>query len=161
MFFKLCVISKKSILLISDRIQPYHTILLSPDIVQDTSGEFPPDFSTAICALISAVCCSKPLYQIAADADLTLRHAMKIAAHLVYWDRAKVAYPICQSRVSIIITRGKDSGARNIEYFDLNSCVAMLIVKLFHCFLCLLFFFLVWEEKLILSVIFCLISYAT
>ncbi|XP_063712347.1 GATOR1 complex protein NPRL3-like isoform X2 [Symsagittifera roscoffensis] len=119
-----------------DRIQPYHTILLSPDIVQDTSGEFPPDFSTAICALISAVCCSKPLYQIAADADLTLRHAMKIAAHLVYWDRAKVAYPICQSRVYILTLSSngllyvKSTIAR-----DLKAANSLAASELFETFL--------------------------
>ena len=75
--------------------------MLDPDLVKDAGrGGRDADYSTGISGLIGAACCSKPLYQIAADADITLGHAMKVAMHLVYWERAKIAYPICQSRVN-------------------------------------------------------------
>uniref|UniRef100_H2TV92 GATOR complex protein NPRL3 n=1 Tax=Takifugu rubripes TaxID=31033 RepID=H2TV92_TAKRU len=74
-------------------IRPYHTLLLL-ESEKTLLSQLPLDCSPAMVRLIKTCSAVKNLQQLAQDADLALLQIFQIAAHLVYWGKAIIIYPL-------------------------------------------------------------------
>uniref|UniRef100_H3DMK4 GATOR complex protein NPRL3 n=1 Tax=Tetraodon nigroviridis TaxID=99883 RepID=H3DMK4_TETNG len=81
-------------------IRPYHTLLLLES--EKTLSQLPLDCSPAMVRLIKTCSAVKNLQQLAQDADLALLQIFQIAAHLVYWGKAIIIYPLCENNVYML-----------------------------------------------------------
>lgn len=61
-----------------------------------------PDASPALARLIQVYSPLRSLQCLAADADLVLSHVFQLAGHLVYWAKATIIYPLCESNVYVV-----------------------------------------------------------
>ncbi|KAM6957665.1 GATOR1 complex protein NPRL3 isoform 3-T3 [Aplochiton taeniatus] len=82
-------------------IRPYHALLLL-DNEKDLMAQLPLDCSPALVRLIKTCSAVKNLQQLAQDADLALLQIFQIAAHLVYWGKAIIVYPLCENNVYML-----------------------------------------------------------
>ncbi|TRY89191.1 hypothetical protein DNTS_025383 [Danionella cerebrum] len=82
-------------------IRPYHALLLL-DGEKDLQAQLPLDCSPALLRLIKSCSAVKNLQQLAQDADLALLQVFQIAAHLVYWGKAIIIYPLCENNVYML-----------------------------------------------------------
>ncbi|XP_003354702.2 nitrogen permease regulator 3-like protein isoform X3 [Sus scrofa] len=82
-------------------IRPYHALLLLSD-EKTLLGELPLDCSPALVRVIKTTSAMKNLQQLAQDADLALLQVFQLAAHLVYWGKAIVIYPLCENNVYML-----------------------------------------------------------
>lgn len=82
-------------------LRPYHGLLLlvEPSELIET---LPPDASPALLRLVQVHTPLKSLQTLSADADLTLAQVFQLTGHLVYWAKATVIYPLCESNVYVI-----------------------------------------------------------
>lgn len=44
----------------------------------------------------------KSLQTLAADSDLTLTQVFQLTGHLIYWAKATIIYPLCESNVYVV-----------------------------------------------------------
>ncbi|XP_028905019.1 GATOR complex protein NPRL3 isoform X1 [Ornithorhynchus anatinus] len=79
-------------------IRPYHALLLLSDEAS-LLGELPVDCSPALVRVVKTASAVKNLQQLAQDADLALLQVFQLAAHLVYWGKAIIIYPLCENNV--------------------------------------------------------------
>ncbi|XP_077172376.1 GATOR1 complex protein NPRL3 isoform X2 [Paroedura picta] len=77
-------------------IRPYHSLLLLRD-EKSLLAELPLDCSPALVRVIRTTSAVKNLQQLAQDADLALLQVFQLAAHLVYWGKAIIIYPLCEN----------------------------------------------------------------
>ncbi|KYO44570.1 nitrogen permease regulator 3-like protein isoform B [Alligator mississippiensis] len=97
-------------------IRPYHALLLLND-EKLLLSELPLDCSPALVRVIKTTSAVKNLQQLAQDADLALLQAawghahvhedlltevFQLAAHLVYWGKAIIIYPLCENNVYML-----------------------------------------------------------
>lgn len=82
-------------------LRPYHGILLLVEPAELLES-LPPDASPALVRLIQVHSPLKSLQTLSADADLTLAQVFQLTGHLVYWAKATVIYPLCESNVYVI-----------------------------------------------------------
>ncbi|XP_027626821.1 GATOR complex protein NPRL3 isoform X2 [Tupaia chinensis] len=82
-------------------IRPYHALLLLSD-EKSLLSELPVDCSPALVRVIKTTSAVKNLQQLAQDADLALLQVFQLAAHLVYWGKAIIIYPLCESNVYML-----------------------------------------------------------
>ncbi|XP_028841466.1 GATOR1 complex protein NPRL3 isoform X2 [Denticeps clupeoides] len=82
-------------------IRPYHALLLL-DSEKALLAQLPLDSSPALVRLIKTCSAVKNLQQLAQDADLALLQVFQIAAHLVYWGKAIIIYPLCENNVYML-----------------------------------------------------------
>ncbi|XP_073398853.1 GATOR1 complex protein NPRL3 isoform X4 [Dendrobates tinctorius] len=82
-------------------IRPYHALLLLKD-EKCLLSELPLDCSPALVRLIKSASAVKNLQQLAQDADLALLQVFQLAAHLVYWGKAIIIYPLCENNVYML-----------------------------------------------------------
>uniref|UniRef100_A0AAR2IJL1 GATOR complex protein NPRL3 n=1 Tax=Pygocentrus nattereri TaxID=42514 RepID=A0AAR2IJL1_PYGNA len=82
-------------------IRPYHALLLL-DSEKALLAQLPLDCSPALVRLIKICSAMKNLQQLAQDADLALLQVFQIAAHLVYWGKAIIVYPLCENNVYML-----------------------------------------------------------
>ncbi|XP_069919862.1 GATOR1 complex protein NPRL3 isoform X6 [Oryctolagus cuniculus] len=82
-------------------IRPYHALLLLSD-EKALLGELPVDCSPALVRVIRTTSAVKNLQQLAQDADLALLQVFQLAAHLVYWGKAIIIYPLCENNVYML-----------------------------------------------------------
>ncbi|XP_056108815.1 GATOR complex protein NPRL3 isoform X2 [Rhinichthys klamathensis goyatoka] len=82
-------------------IRPYHALLLL-DSEKTLLAQLPLDCSPALVRLIKTCSAVKNLQQLAQDADLALLQVFQIAAHLVYWGKAIIIYPLCENNVYML-----------------------------------------------------------
>ncbi|OWK11567.1 hypothetical protein Celaphus_00006691 [Cervus elaphus hippelaphus] len=82
-------------------IRPYHALLLLSD-EKSLLSELPLDCSPALVRVIKTTSAVKNLQQLAQDADLALLQVFQLAAHLVYWGKAIVIYPLCENNVYML-----------------------------------------------------------
>ncbi|XP_062036886.1 GATOR1 complex protein NPRL3 isoform X3 [Lepus europaeus] len=80
---------------------PYHALLLLSD-EKSLLGELPVDCSPALVRVIKTTSAVKNLQQLAQDADLALLQVFQLAAHLVYWGKAIIIYPLCENNVYML-----------------------------------------------------------
>ncbi|XP_059805617.1 GATOR complex protein NPRL3 isoform X2 [Hypanus sabinus] len=76
--------------------RPYHALLLL-DEEKALLGQLPVDCSPALVRVIKTTSAMKNLQQLAQDADLALLQVFQLAAHLVYWGKAIIIYPLCEN----------------------------------------------------------------
>ncbi|NXR26143.1 NPRL3 protein, partial [Cinclus mexicanus] len=94
-------------------IRPYHALLLLND-EKSLLNELPLDCSPALVRVIKTTSAVKNLQQLAQDADLALLQVFQLAAHLVYWGKAIIIYPLCENNVYMLSPNAS---------VCLNSCV--------------------------------------
>ncbi|XP_034147192.1 GATOR complex protein NPRL3-like isoform X3 [Esox lucius] len=82
-------------------IRPYHALLLL-DSEKALLAQLPLDCSPALVRLIKTCSAVKNLQQLAQDTDLGLLQIFQIAAHLVYWGKAIIVYPLCENNVYML-----------------------------------------------------------
>lgn len=82
-------------------IRPYHALLLLDD-EKALLAQLPLDCSPALVRLIKTCSAVKNLQQLAQDTDLALLQVFQIAAHLVYWGKAIIIYPLCENNVYML-----------------------------------------------------------
>ncbi|KAI4461752.1 cgthba protein [Holotrichia oblita] len=82
-------------------LKPYHSLLLLCP-VQKIHSFSPLDGSPSLIRLLSQYSPLKNLQTLAADADLTLVHVYQLTAHLVYWAKATVIFPVCSTNKYVI-----------------------------------------------------------
>uniref|UniRef100_A0ACB8FJQ8 Nitrogen permease regulator-like 3 n=1 Tax=Sphaerodactylus townsendi TaxID=933632 RepID=A0ACB8FJQ8_9SAUR len=82
-------------------IRPYHALLLLRD-EKSLLAELPLDCSPALVRVIRTTSAVKNLQQLAQDADLALLQVFQLAAHLVYWGKALIIYPLCENNVYML-----------------------------------------------------------
>lgn len=82
-------------------LRPYHGLLLLTEATE-LQSLLPEDASPALIRLISVTSPLKNLQQLAADADIILSHVFQLVGHLLYWGKATVIYPLCDSNVYVI-----------------------------------------------------------
>ncbi|XP_019721871.1 GATOR1 complex protein NPRL3 [Hippocampus comes] len=82
-------------------IRPYHALLLL-ESEKALLGQLPVDCSPAMMRLIKTCSAVKNLQQLAQDTDLALLQICQIAAHLVYWGKAIIIYPLCENNVYML-----------------------------------------------------------
>ncbi|NWJ07359.1 NPRL3 protein, partial [Crypturellus undulatus] len=102
-------------------IRPYHALLLLND-EKSLLNELPLDCSPALVRVIKTTSAVKNLQQLAQDADLALLQVFQLAAHLVYWGKAIIIYPLCEN---------------NVYMLSPNASVCLLpcnLLRLVHCF---------------------------
>ncbi|GCC18962.1 hypothetical protein chiPu_0018145 [Chiloscyllium punctatum] len=76
--------------------RPYHALLLLDD-EKSLLSQLPVDCSPALVRVIKTTSAMKNLQQLAQDADLALLQVFQLAAHLVYWGKAIIIYPLCEN----------------------------------------------------------------
>ncbi|XP_073489134.1 GATOR1 complex protein NPRL3 isoform X4 [Aquarana catesbeiana] len=82
-------------------IRPYHALLLLKD-EKSLLNDLPLDCSPALVRIIKSATAVKNLQQLAQDADLALLQVFQLAAHLVYWGKAIIIYPLCENNVYML-----------------------------------------------------------
>ncbi|XP_053328080.1 GATOR complex protein NPRL3 isoform X4 [Spea bombifrons] len=82
-------------------IRPYHAMLLLKD-EKILLNELPLDCSPALVRIIKSASAVKNLQQLAQDADLALLQVFQLAAHLVYWGKAIIIFPLCENNVYML-----------------------------------------------------------
>ncbi|KAG7202838.1 hypothetical protein KM043_009991 [Ampulex compressa] len=82
-------------------LRPYHGLLLLIEPL-DLLDSPPIDSSPALRRLIQMYNPLKSLQTLAADSDLTLSQVFQLTGHLVYWAKATIIYPLCESNVYVV-----------------------------------------------------------
>lgn len=83
------------------RLRPYHTFLLLVEI-SALIDSLPHDVSPPFVRLIRVANPLKNLVELSADADITLSQAFNIVAQLIYWGKATVIFPLCETNVYML-----------------------------------------------------------
>lgn len=84
-----------------DSLRPYHGILLLIEPL-DLLESLGTDASPALRRLIQMYNPLKSLQTLAADSDLSLAQVFQLTGHLVYWAKATIIYPLCESNVYVV-----------------------------------------------------------
>ncbi|XP_060527975.1 GATOR complex protein NPRL3 isoform X2 [Cylas formicarius] len=82
-------------------LRPYHSLLLLYPI-QHLTDFTSLDSSPSLLRLLMQYSPLKNLQTLAADSDLTLSHVFELTAHLVYWAKATIIFPICSKNKYVI-----------------------------------------------------------
>jgi len=87
------------------RVKPYHTLLLT----DENEGEqdnliklLPEDSSPVLLRLIKLSSTVKNFQTLCQDADISLPQIFQIVAHLIYWGKCIVIYPLAESNIYVI-----------------------------------------------------------
>ena len=86
-------------------IKPYHTILLTGEgeqSLEDLTQQLPPDASPALVRLIKHSNHIKSFQTLCQDADISLPQIFQVVAHLLYWGKCTVIYPMAESNVYVL-----------------------------------------------------------
>ncbi|CAH1794229.1 unnamed protein product [Owenia fusiformis] len=82
-------------------LRPYHGILLTVD-ENKLLESLPPDCSPALIRLVKMASPIKSLQKLASDTDISLQQVFQLVSHLVYWAKAMIIYPLCESNVYVL-----------------------------------------------------------
>ncbi|NXP02298.1 NPRL3 protein, partial [Thinocorus orbignyianus] len=117
-------------------IRPYHALLLLND-EKSLLNELPLDCSPALVRVIKTTSAVKNLQQLAQDADLALLQVFQLAAHLVYWGKAIIIYPLCENNVYMLspnasvclaaMVRGRAGAFEDCGCVGQHLCVVFLL----------------------------------
>ncbi|KXJ20483.1 GATOR complex protein NPRL3 [Exaiptasia diaphana] len=79
-------------------MRPYHTLLF---LVEEDAllASLPGDCSPALTRLVRRASPLKSFTTLSQDTDIPLSQIFAIAAHLVYWGKASIIFPLCESNV--------------------------------------------------------------
>ncbi|XP_059608708.1 GATOR complex protein NPRL3 isoform X2 [Phlebotomus argentipes] len=84
-----------------ESLKPYHGMLLLVD-PSELLDCFPPSGARMLIQLIEVYNPLKSLQNMATDADLAIEHLYQLVGHLVYWAKATIIYPLCETNVYVI-----------------------------------------------------------
>ncbi|XP_043818795.1 LOW QUALITY PROTEIN: GATOR complex protein NPRL3 [Dromiciops gliroides] len=112
-------------------IRPYHALLLLND-ENSLLNELPLDCSPALVRVIKTTSAVKNQQPACSDADLALLQVFQLAAHLVYWGKAIIIYPLCENNVYMLSPNASvclysplaDQFSRQFPAHDLPSVLA-------------------------------------
>ncbi|XP_033120181.1 GATOR complex protein NPRL3-like [Anneissia japonica] len=82
-------------------IRPYHAMLL----LEEESSlimSLPPDCSPSLVRIIKLATPIKSLQQLSQDSDIALSQVFQLVGHLVYWGKATVIFPLCETNIYIL-----------------------------------------------------------
>ncbi|KAG4074067.1 hypothetical protein HA402_014272 [Bradysia odoriphaga] len=82
-------------------LKPYHGMLLLVDLTELLDC-VPPSGARMLLQLINAYNPLKTLQNMANEADLAINHVYELVGHLVYWAKATIIYPLCETNVYVI-----------------------------------------------------------
>lgn len=82
-------------------LKPYHGMLLQVDFAELLDC-VPPAGVRMLLQLVDVYTPLMSLQNMASDADLCLEHVYKLVSHLVYWAKATIIYPLCETNVYVI-----------------------------------------------------------
>lgn len=82
-------------------LKPYHGMLLLVDYTELLDC-VPPSGAVMLTKLLNAYNPFKTLQNIATDADFAIKHVFELVGHLVYWAKATIIYPLCETNVYVI-----------------------------------------------------------
>ncbi|KAM7356457.1 GATOR complex protein Nprl3 isoform 2-T2 [Cochliomyia hominivorax] len=82
-------------------LKPYHGMLLLVDFAELLDC-VPPAGARMLLQLIEVYTPLMSLQSMAAEADLSIEHVFKLVSHLVYWAKATIIYPLCETNVYVI-----------------------------------------------------------
>ncbi|KAJ1529543.1 hypothetical protein ONE63_006315 [Megalurothrips usitatus] len=115
---KNCIIEPEAIDRCLQSLRPYHGILLLVEL-SELLESLPPDASPALLRLVQVHSPLKSLQTLSADADLTLAQVFQLTGHLVYWAKATIIYPLCESNVYVIAPDAPtDQSSQLVERFS-------------------------------------------
>nr|XP_027200002.1 GATOR complex protein NPRL3-like [Dermatophagoides pteronyssinus] len=89
-------ITPANIQLCLKKLRPYHTFLLLIEM-EHLLQSLPQDVSPSFVRLIRVSNPLKNLLELSADADITLSQVFNIVAELIYWGKATIIFPLCES----------------------------------------------------------------
>ncbi|XP_058116491.1 GATOR complex protein NPRL3 [Anopheles ziemanni] len=84
-----------------DSLKPYHGMLLLVD-PSELFDCVPPSAANMLLQLIEVYNPLKSLQNMASDAELLIEYVNQIVGHLVYWAKATIIYPLCETNVYVI-----------------------------------------------------------
>lgn len=96
-----CIVEPETIDHCLQSLKPYHGMLLLVDYTELLDC-VPPSGARMLLQLINAYNPLKTLQNMASDADLIIEHVYQIVGHLVYWAKATIIYPLCETNVYVI-----------------------------------------------------------
>ena len=100
-------------------MRPYHTVLLLVDEIS-LSALLPDDCSPDLIRFVKMATPLKSFQLLSQDTDIPLSLVFLIAAHLVYWGKARIIYPLCESNVYVVSpTASIHSKSQVAEQFSL------------------------------------------
>lgn len=108
-----------------DALRPYHTLLLLED-EHSLLSSLPIDASPSLVRLVKVANPLKNLHSLSLDADLAVEQVLQLVAHLVYWAKASIIYPLCESNVYLLSPRCDTSSKSSLaerfsaEFSNLN-----------------------------------------
>lgn len=82
-------------------LKPYHGMLLLVDFAELLDC-VPPSGARMLLQLIEVYTPLMSLQSMGSDADLSIEHVYKLVSHLVYWAKATIIYPLCETNVYVI-----------------------------------------------------------
>ncbi|KAH8268727.1 hypothetical protein KR018_000024 [Drosophila ironensis] len=82
-------------------LKPYHGMLLLVDFAELLDC-VPPTAARMLWQLVDAYNPLISLQSMASKADLSIEHVYKLVSHLVYWAKATIIYPLCETNVYVI-----------------------------------------------------------
>lgn len=82
-------------------LRPYHGILLLTEPLELLES-LQIDSSPALKRFIQMYNPLKSLQTLAADSDLTLAQVFQLTGHLIYWAKATIIYPLCESNIYVV-----------------------------------------------------------
>ena len=81
-----------------DHLRPYHGVLLLA--TYNVLKEFlPHDASPGFFRVMNVITPTKNLLEISGDSDVSLQQVFHVVAQLVYWGKATIIYPLCESNI--------------------------------------------------------------
>lgn len=113
-------------------LRPYHTFLLLTNMAK-LIDSLPQDVSPSIVRLIRVANPLKNLLELSADADITLSQVFNIVGHLVYWGKATIIFPLCETNVYMLhpsaLTKNDSSLTSQFKEVFPNDCLLKVLSK--------------------------------
>jgi len=98
------LVEPESIFECLEALRPYHSLLLLMD-TQELLDQLSTDASPALRRLVRQCSPLKSLKTLAVDTDLSLMQVFELTGHLLYWGKATVIYPLCESNLYVVSPR--------------------------------------------------------
>ncbi|KAL4239681.1 Nitrogen permease regulator-like 3 [Mactra antiquata] len=94
-------------------LRPYHGILLlqSQSVLLET---LPVDCTPALSRLVQVANPLRSLQTLALEADLSLFQVFQLVCHLVYWAKAVVIYPLCETNIYVLSPMANTHGSSKL-----------------------------------------------
>lgn len=117
-------------------LRPYHSLLLlySIEQLEHLINFTCLDSSPSLVKMLKQYSPMKNLQTLASDSDLTLSHVFELTAHLIYWAKATVIFPVCATNRYVISPNAPvDHDSSLIEKFS-KAFPGMQLIPSIHEF---------------------------